>query len=70
MIGSILSSAISNYMGMSKTVFFGGLGLTMLVFCQTIPAWRATSEVGDSILFMDEIVVTILVLGSMVAGFG
>tara|TARA_B110000305_G_C19177364_1_gene510298 strand:+ start:266 stop:442 length:177 start_codon:yes stop_codon:yes gene_type:complete len=44
MIGSILSAAIVNKLGMSKTLLLGGLGLTMMVFSQVIPAWRAEFE--------------------------
>ena len=79
MIGSIFSAAIASKLGIKWTLILGGLNLAMVVFSQTVPAWRAQeNESVDpepqsdfvKFLFKDSVIITILVLGSVLAGFG
>ena len=55
-------------------MLIGGLNLAMVVFCQTIPAWRAQEKTEgkkeDFWLFHDNVIICILILGSVMAGLG
>jgi hypothetical protein len=56
-------------------MLLGGLNLAMVVFCQAIPAWRAQEKTegkkaDDFWLFHDTVIISILVLGSIMAGLG
>ena len=79
MIGSIFSAAIASKLGIKWTLIMGGLNLAMVVFSQTIPAWRVQENQSQDpepqsdfvhFLFKDGVIITILVLGSVLAGFG
>ena len=75
MIGAILGASIASKIGLKITFGVGFIGLSMICFTQTLPAWRAQIiEDGnkDDLSFLTSrgFIIPILYLGSITSGFG
>lgn len=75
MIGAILGASIASKIGLKVTFGLGFIGLSMLVFGQILPAWRAEINIHDNqddshFLTSKQFVIPVLFVGSITSGFG
>jgi MFS family permease len=78
MLGSVISAAVFEKIGMKSTFIFGGINLSLVVLCQIVPALRSQikndpdSDPSGFVKFVtkDQICIMICYLGSIFGGFG
>ena len=71
MFGSLMGPAVVEKIGLKNTFFFGGLQLSLVVFCQIAPAWYAGElDDGKEPAISKTVIEVILMFGSIFGGFG
>lgn len=78
MVGSIVSAAVLEKIGMKPTFILGGIGLSMIVFFQIVPAYRSQilsdpdTEHSSFVKYItkDSVCIFICYLGSILGGLG
>lgn len=76
MIGSVMSAAFVQQVGIVKTLVFGFICLSTVILSEILSAWRADQDKapGDDgyldFLYNKNTVITVLILSSILSGFG